>query len=177
VTDLPAIARESALNFEARKIAYRQTKDGVVVSLLVHPDEVPNALATAPLGSRYVTAMVELNDDETPKRREVMRATMSGEERPEREPEQAPARARITLAQRAGMLCDTVTFQRYLYDNHMLETHDFGEAIAVKHAAIAVRLICGVKSRSEIIPNTPAGQAFEELHAKYTVWLRHPEVA
>jgi hypothetical protein len=167
---LSTIARELALNCEAKKHAYRQTQDGVVVSFVLHPQEVPEGLATAPLGTRYILAMAELNDDETPKRREVRPATMSGEERPAQEPEQAPARARITLAQRAGMLCNAPTFHRFLAEQGMTVTN-------ADKAATCMRLICGVKSRSEIIQGTPAGQAFEELHAKYTVWLRHPEVA
>jgi hypothetical protein len=154
---------------EVKKHAIRQLQDGGwQITIKTHPSDDIDGFSKAPMGARFYTEWVEVDDNEEP---------VPQKPKPEREPEQAPARARITLAQRAGMLCDTVTFQRYLYDNHMLETHDFGEAIAVKHAAIAVRLICGVKSRSEIIPNTPAGQAFEELHAKYTVWLRHPEVA
>jgi hypothetical protein len=170
MTDLSTIARELALNCEAKKHAYRQTQDGVVVSFVLHPQEVPEGLATAPLGTRYILAMVEIDDDETPKRREVRPATMSGEERPAQEPEQAPARARITLAQRAGMLCNAPTFHRFLAEQGMTVTN-------ADKAATCMRLICGVKSRSEIIQGTPAGQAFEELHAKYTVWLRHPEVA
>lgn len=65
--DPAAVARENAVHCEARKIAFRQTKDGVVISFVLHPDEVPNSLATAALGTRYVLALVELNDDETPK--------------------------------------------------------------------------------------------------------------
>jgi hypothetical protein len=65
--DPAAVAREAASHCEARKIAYRQTKEGVVISFVLHPDEVPDSVATAALGTRYVLALVELNDDETPK--------------------------------------------------------------------------------------------------------------
>jgi hypothetical protein len=96
---------------------------------------------------------------------------------PAQEPEQAPARARITLAQRAGMLCGDRRFHRFLVENSMMPFT--GKEVINQmpdHAATAVRMICGVKSRSEILPNTPAGQAFEELHAKYTLWLKHPDL-
>jgi hypothetical protein len=86
------------------------------------------------------------------------------------EPGETPARVRLTLAQRAGMLCGDVAFQRYLLDHGMVAE------LTVEQAATAMRLICGVKSRSEILPDTPAGQAFEELHAKYTIWLKHPDL-
>ena len=32
---------ELAEHFEAKKYAYRQTKDGMVVSFVIHPDDVP----------------------------------------------------------------------------------------------------------------------------------------
>jgi uncharacterized OB-fold protein len=65
--DAAAIARLNATHCEAKKHAYRQTQDGVVVSFVLHPQDMPEGLATAPLGTRYVLAFVELNDDETPK--------------------------------------------------------------------------------------------------------------
>jgi uncharacterized OB-fold protein len=65
--DPAAVARESALHCEAKKHSYRQTQDGVVLSFVLHPQDVPSSLATAALGTRYILALVELNDDETPK--------------------------------------------------------------------------------------------------------------
>lgn len=51
---------------EARKCAYRQTAQGIVVSFTVHPNEVPEELAVAPLGTRYYLAMAEIGEDEQP---------------------------------------------------------------------------------------------------------------
>lgn len=51
---------------EARKAAYRQTAQGLVVSFVVHPNDMPNELATAPLGTRYYLALAEIGDDEEP---------------------------------------------------------------------------------------------------------------
>ena len=66
-------ALENAMHCEAKKHAYRQTQDGVVVSFVLHPHEVPDGLATAPLGSRYVLALVQIGDDEQPvNRKEAM---------------------------------------------------------------------------------------------------------
>lgn len=65
--DPAAVARENAAHCEAKKYAYRQTKDGVVLSFVLHPNEVPPNVATAAIGTRYVLALVELNDDETAK--------------------------------------------------------------------------------------------------------------
>lgn len=45
------------IQFECRKIAYRQTKDGVVVSFLVNPHDVPDELATAELQTIYIARL------------------------------------------------------------------------------------------------------------------------
>lgn len=65
--DPAAVATQNASHCEARKISYRQTKEGVVISFVLHPNEIPDSVATAALGTRYLLALVELNDDETPK--------------------------------------------------------------------------------------------------------------
>lgn len=59
-------AVSSHLHFEAIKAAYRQTKDGFAITLVVNPHDMPDALATAPLGTRYVAVLVEIGDDEKP---------------------------------------------------------------------------------------------------------------
>lgn len=55
-----------AVHCEARKVSYRQTKDGLVVSFVIHPQEMPDALAVAPLGQRYMLALAAIGDDEQP---------------------------------------------------------------------------------------------------------------
>ena len=47
-------------HFEAKKYAYRQTKDGMVVSFVIHPDDVPKEMATAPIGQRYIVACAKI---------------------------------------------------------------------------------------------------------------------
>ncbi len=51
---------------EARKVAYRQTKEGLVVAFVIHPNDMPDALAVAPLGQRYMLALAAIGDDEQP---------------------------------------------------------------------------------------------------------------
>ena len=55
-----------AVYCEARKAAYRQTAQGLVVSFVVHPQEMPEELAIAPLGTRYIIALADIGDDEEP---------------------------------------------------------------------------------------------------------------
>ena len=55
-----------AEHFEAKKYAYRQTKDGVVLSFVLHPDDIPPDMAVSAIGSRYMVACVQINDQEEP---------------------------------------------------------------------------------------------------------------
>lgn len=50
-------------HFEAKKHAYRQTQDGVVVSFVVHPNDVPADMAVAPLGTIYMIGFQSLGED------------------------------------------------------------------------------------------------------------------
>ena len=57
--------RDNAINFEAVKIGLSQTdKSGVILRLSIHPHDVPTEVLTDALGSRYVVAMVRLNDQD-----------------------------------------------------------------------------------------------------------------
>jgi hypothetical protein len=55
-----------SFHVEAKKIAYRQSRDGLVVSFVIHPNDMPDALAVAPLGQRYMLALAAIGDDERP---------------------------------------------------------------------------------------------------------------
>ena len=59
------------LTFEAVKIAMRQDKNGHVLVLSIHPNDIPNELFSDWLGSRYYVSLVKLNDDETPVPRRI----------------------------------------------------------------------------------------------------------
>lgn len=145
-----AIARKVALHCEAKKHAYRQTQDGVVVSFVLHPQEVPGGLATAPLGTRYMLALAEIGDNEQPVER--------------------PEEKLHSYAQRAAIMCGELGFQRYLAERYFDEipVHMVGE----KEAAESVREMCGVVSRKDLIEGTPAGDKFRNLVAEYDAWRR-----
>lgn len=130
---------------EAKKHAYRQTQDGVVVSFVLHPNDLPDGLATAPLGTRYMLALVEIGDDEQPKK---------------------PA---ASLAQRAGLLCGETSFQTFL-DKRAGEY--FRELPEPDRAASRLRHLCGVTSRREIKIGTDAAQRFEKLQREHEGWKR-----
>lgn len=192
---LSTTARDNALSCEAKKHAYRQTQDGVVVSFVLHPQEVPDALAIAPLGTRYALVVVELNDDDTPKQQGAARPDTADFEPTTRarRPAVSPDRVRYgeamhaqiqddlkprhpvapdkRLAQQAGIMCGDPIFHRFLSEQGMFRK--LPDTMSVEGAAAtAVRLICGVKSRSEIVPGTPAGDAWDKLMGEFEMWKR-----
>ena len=56
---------DMALQFECRKIALKQDRTGFVLTLAIHPDELPEELIRDFVGARYACVMVRLKDDES----------------------------------------------------------------------------------------------------------------
>jgi hypothetical protein len=55
----------SALQFEAVKVALKQDRTGFVLTLNIHPDEIPEELLRDFVGARYGVAMARIESDET----------------------------------------------------------------------------------------------------------------
>lgn len=140
---------EAALHCEARKWSYRQTKEGVIISFLLHPNELPDGLALAPLGTRFMLAVCEINDQEDPA--------------PPKEKTPRPFQ-QITPANQAGILCDDLPFQKFIK-----------ETLGSDDAAESVRLICGVTSRSNIKPGTETARRWASIVSDYRAWQHEPE--
>lgn len=51
------LAMPEAISFEAKFYALRKSKDGLVVSFVIHPNDAPNELITAPIGEQYIVAL------------------------------------------------------------------------------------------------------------------------
>lgn len=68
----------NALQFECRKVALKQDRTGYVLTVVIHPDEIPEELLRDFVGSRYGVAMVRISDDESavPYTNRVMQAGM-----------------------------------------------------------------------------------------------------
>lgn len=55
-----------ALQFEARKVALKQDRTGYILTLSLHPDQIPEELLRDWVGARYACALIRIQDDETP---------------------------------------------------------------------------------------------------------------
>ena len=58
--------RELALKFEAIKVSMSQDKNGTNLRLCIHPDDVPQELHKDWVGSRYMVAMVKIDEEDKP---------------------------------------------------------------------------------------------------------------
>jgi len=71
----------------------------------------------------------------------------------------------LPMSQQAALRCDDWDFRAFLRSNNAF-AHTAGEAAAV------VRDLIGVKSRAEILPDTPAGRGWLELERQFQEWQR-----
>lgn len=99
-----------ALQFEARKVALKQDRTGFILTLSIHPDEIPEELMRDFVGARYGCALVRIQDDESP----------------------TPYNNRV---QQAAILCKRVDFWEFLGAIH---EHEAAE-ILCKHLGIESR--------------------------------------
>ena len=135
------------LNFEAVKIAMKQDKEGYVLTLRVHPDEVPAALFRDFVGARYQTVMVRLTDTDRPMNRE-----------------EALGRDLVRLA---GILCREPDFGKWLeHTGEILEADD-------TEIVDWLRKHLGVASRSEIPNNPEAMRKLRLLNQEYQEWKQN----
>lgn len=99
-----------ALQFEVRKVALKQDRSGFILTLSVHPDEMPSELMRDFVGARYACAMVRIQDDESP----------------------TPYKNRV---QQAGILCRDMDFQDWLG----VKNEDDAAALLCQRLGIASR--------------------------------------
>lgn len=133
------------LQFEGVKVALKQDKTGYVLTLSLHPDEIPEDLLRDFVGARYQVVMVRLDGHEEPMDRQN-----------EFEGDRA---IRI-----AGLLCRDPKFWNYLYeDNQILEAKE-------KEATDWLRDYLNIPSRSELKTNPQARILLDKIHKEYNAW-------
>ena len=135
------------LNFEAIKVSLRQNKDGYVLTLNIHPDDIPEDLMRDFVGAHYQVVMVRLNGDNQPM---------------DRQQEYAGDRAvRI-----AGLLCRDKAFWTYLVEHGEILDED------EDHATEWLRSELGIKSRTELKTNPDARAKLEVIHTGFDQWKK-----
>lgn len=75
-----------------------------------------------------------------------------------------PVAADKKLAQQAGICCNDPVFWRFL-----TEVYTYAPA-SEPDAAEAVRDLCGIGSRKELIPGSPAASQWMKIESRFTAW-------
>jgi hypothetical protein len=131
MTDESERARANEIHLEVKKDALAQRQSGDwAVRFTAQAADLPIQLLTAPMGTRYMCVLVEINDDERPvehilKQREEWR--------------------NLGPVKQSALRCKDPIFWRYL-EEEMMAPPPLDEELA----ATAVRSLCGVASRSHL---------------------------
>ena len=133
----------ATINFEGVKIAMRQDKNGYILTLSVHPDEVPESLLRDWVGSRYQVAMVHIGDDEMPI---VPKNKTEGER----------------YVAKAGLLCKEREFQLFIANRNNVPTTMI-ENFDHDHCAECLRRELNIESRSQLMDNKEARQKLDMI--------------
>jgi len=132
------------LQFEAVKIAMKQDKTGITLTLNIHPDELPVDLMRDFVGARYQVVMVRLNDADKPMSRDV-------------EYSRDPVRT-------AGILCRDKQFAQYLHDK---------EQIFEAKEADVIEWLKGeldIESRTELKEDQQKAKKFWAINEEFQSW-------
>jgi hypothetical protein len=131
--------------FEGKKVALKQTKEGHVLTLSIHPDEIPEEILRDFVGARYMVVMVRLGDDEKPANREEY--------------------AGASYVKLAGMLCRDPRFWDFLYDQgHIFAKNE-------RETTEWIYDYLGIPSRSELKTNQIAQELIKKIGTEYKEWL------
>ncbi len=144
-------AERNTVQCEVIKVAMTQDRNGHILKLSIHPNDLPKDLVLDPLGSRYVMVLARLNDQdeiEAPK-------------------DKSDGERAVDIA---GLLCRNIRFIRWLFDS------GFSGGASQSDAVNAVREFCGIQSRSEFRTNEEARNKFFELKSEFETALKNGEV-
>jgi len=133
------------LQFEAIKLAIKQDKEGYVLTLRMHPDEVPEELLRDFVGARYQCVMVRLNSVDKPLIREQEYA---GDQ----------------FVSKAGALCRDPAFWQYLHEDLQILKPSEPEATEW------LRNYLGVRSRAELKTNETARNRLNTILQEFMAW-------
>lgn len=161
--------RDASYACEAKKVSYRQTRDGIVVSFVVHPNDVPARMATSPLGTRVMLAVAEIGDDERPVPQPAAAVAPASADPISAD---VPESRRKTM-QQAGILPGQLAFQRFImgYPPGRTDGPVDGWSTGERklHAEEALRQRLGIKSRRELAGSDDLCGEFHRLVADFEI--------
>ena len=132
------------LQYEAIKVAMKQDKEGYLLTLRVHPDDLPTDLVRDFVGARYQVVMVRLGDDEKP----INRDNFS------------------EIVKLAGMLPRNPDFRAWLLWDAQILDDDEDEATSW------IKSQCQIQSRRELATNQAAAAKLRQINMEFQAWKK-----
>ena len=131
-------------NFEAVMVAIKQDSSGYILTLRMHPDEVPEPILRDFVGARYQVVVVRIADDSTPMNRD-----------------QELSR---DMVRSAGILCRDKSFWQFLVESsQIIGTNEY-------EATDWLKKTLQVASRSDISKDAEATSRFYSIKQEFNLW-------
>jgi len=128
--------------FEGVKVAIKQDRTGYVLTLSVHPDEIPAEILRDFVGARYQVVMVRLGEDERPANRDNF----------------------IDVVKISAIVSKDLQFHTWLEEQQEIFEASEDEALQWLYAK------CGIKSRAELRVNGEAAKIFLSINEEFKQW-------
>lgn len=130
--------------FEAVKVTMKQDNSGYILTLRIHPDEVPEEILRDFVGARYMAVLVRINEEERPMNREQELAK--------------------DMVRASGMLCRDPKFWAFLEDAGQI----FGQS--EKEATEWMYKYLKVDSRADIPKSQSAIEKLLGIKEEFKIW-------
>lgn len=144
-------AARNTIQCEVVKIAMTQDKNGHILKVSIHPNDLPKDLILDPLGTRYVMVLARLNDQD-----EVVQPK-----------EKSDGDKAIDIA---GLLCRNKRFIDWMFD------YGYSPERTETGAVEGIREYCGVQSRKDFRTSDEARRKFFELRDAFEAAVKKGEV-
>lgn len=125
----------------------KQDRTGVILTLNIHPDDLPVELMRDFVGARYQVVMVRLNGDDKPMNKDA-------------EYSRDPVRT-------AGILCRDKQFAKYLHDKE--EIFEAKEADVIEWLKGEI----GIDSRTELKEDQQKAKKFWAINEEFQAWKQN----
>lgn len=145
-------AEKNTVQCEVVKVAMAQDRNGHILKLSIHPDDLPKDLVLDPLGSRYVMVLAKLDDQD-----QVVQPK-----------EKSDGEKAVDIA---GLLCRNDRFIGWMADR------GYSHGRTQEDVVQAIRDLCGIKSRAELATNEHARREFTALRLEFENAVKKGEVS
>jgi hypothetical protein len=149
--DVSEWAKKNTIQCEVVKVAMAQDRNGHILKVSIHPNDLPKDLILDPLGSRYVMVLAKLGDND-----EVVQPK-----------EKSDGEKAVDVA---GLLCRNDRFIAWMAHR------GYSGGATAQDAVQGIRDLCGIKSRAELATNESARDAFNELRKEFETAVKKGEV-